>query len=157
MFAALMVARLREACQSAELLDKQNWRSTDDVSACELPLAKAAEKVLASMHAVLGKTAKAREAEVTRLDKAKDSALNEGKGAEAGIDQSKERHLKLTKAAEVRVVRNVKDLLDPPDVERFKAQDLDVHLQDEAPAQPDELGVVNAGVGGQGAVHLTQR
>ena len=44
MFAALMVARLREACLASDVLSRAHWQSADDVTATELPLAKAAEK-----------------------------------------------------------------------------------------------------------------
>jgi len=57
MFAALMVVRLREAVSTVEgLSDKGSWVSNDEVEAPNLPLARATEKVLASMHNVLLKT-----------------------------------------------------------------------------------------------------
>lgn len=157
MFAALMVARLREACQEADLLSKPNWRSEDDVEPTELPLAKAAEKVLASMHAVLHKTMQFHEAEVLKMDEEKESELNVGVGEQAGVDKMKEKHLRLTKAAEVRVVRNAKDLVNPPDLEAFRAQAVEVDAGPEPTAQPDELGVIKTGTGdtGEGAVHQT--
>lgn len=154
MFAALMVARLRQACQEADLLEKPNWRSPDDVEATDLPLAKAAEKVLASMHAVLEKTMQCRQAEERTMEEEKGRELNVGTGEEAGVDQMKERHLRLTKAAEVRVVRNARDLIDPPGLEGFRAQCVVVDVVPEPRAQPDELGVVRVGTG-EGAVHQT--
>ena len=58
MFAALTVPRLIEAVQnsSPDLSSKPSWKSPDDVPADELPLAKACQKVLASMQSILGKT-----------------------------------------------------------------------------------------------------
>ena len=157
MFAGLMVARLREACTSADVLSRSSWQSPDDVIATELPLAKAAEKVLASMHAVLGKTCQAREKVVQKLDEEKEGELNEGVGEEAGVDKARERHLRLTKAAEVRVVQNAKDLVDPPDLDRFKAMAVAAEAVPDEGAQPDELGVVKTGTGDgeDGAVHQT--
>ncbi|KAK4132499.1 Ribokinase-like protein, partial [Trichocladium antarcticum] len=75
MFAALMVVRMREAVHNTvaftgggcgggggvgeRLTGTEAWRSGDEVDALDLPLARAAEKVLASMHEVLTKTAEA--------------------------------------------------------------------------------------------------
>ncbi|KAK3648816.1 putative pyridoxal kinase [Elasticomyces elasticus] len=126
MFASLMVARLRQAAEEADLLDKASWRSPDDVTASDLPLAKAAEMVLASMHATLKDTAAHYEAAGKELQKKQQSELNEGKGDEASEEKGTQRHLALTRAAEVRVVRNVQALVSPPDLEDFKAQALDV-------------------------------
>ncbi|KAJ3522027.1 hypothetical protein NM208_g13033 [Fusarium decemcellulare] len=58
MFGALMVIRMREAVYHADerLRNTASWLSDDSVSATDLPLARAAEKVLASMHEVLSKT-----------------------------------------------------------------------------------------------------
>lgn len=156
MFAALMVARLREACLAADLLSKAHWQSPDDVEATELPLAKAAEKVLASMHLVLKKTMDSRQKELTELEDAAKRELNTGVGEEADNDNERDRYLRLTKAAEVRVVRNWKDLVYPPDIEAFKARPVGVELNLNVPIEPDELGVINTGTGaeiGQGAVH----
>lgn len=146
MFAALMVARLREACGREDLLSQPNWQSPDEVKSAELPLATAAETVLASMHAVLEKTMQAREESVRQIDE-------EVRGMAEG---EKKRHLRLTKAAEVRVVRNVKDLLHPPETDRFKAKALEVELSAKEPTA-DGLGVVKTGLGGgdEGAAHQT--
>ncbi|KAG9621778.1 hypothetical protein KCU69_g22454, partial [Aureobasidium melanogenum] len=84
--------------------------------------------------------------------------FNTGIGEEADKDNEREKHLRLTKAAEVRVVRNWKDLVYPPDIEAFKAHAVNVELDANLPTEPDELGVVNMGTGheiGQGAVHQT--
>lgn len=145
MFAALLVARLRQAAKAANVLDKPSWRSDDDVSGPDLPLAKATAKVLASMHAVLKDTADHYNAAVKEL--------NEGTGHSAEKDKENERHLKLTRAAEVRVVRNTKALREPPNLEEFNA--LAVELE-ESPNEygeaADELGVVKV-AGGHGATH----
>ncbi|KAL2853102.1 Ribokinase-like protein [Aspergillus pseudodeflectus] len=114
MFAALTVARLREAVfndSDAGLRDTKSWVSKDDVRATELPLAKATEKVLASMHDVLERTIEARDAQL------KATAGEAGVGTEE--TELKKEHLRRTKAAEVRLVRNVR-LLREPTVE-FKA------------------------------------
>lgn len=155
MFAALMVARLREACQDADLLTTAHWQSPDDTFPTELPLAKAAEKVLASMHAVLAKTMHVRLEEIKRLEDEGKRELNVGVGEEAGHDKTKERHLRLTKAAEVRVVRNWRDLVEPKNLDGFQAQNVEVDIDLEPLVQADGLGVVNTGIGGAGAVHQT--
>ncbi|KAK6407958.1 putative pyridoxal kinase, partial [Oleoguttula sp. CCFEE 5521] len=119
MFASLMSGRLRQAAASAGLLTTKSWQSPDDVLPQDLPLAKAAEKVLASMHAVLKDTAKHYNAVVEEWTE----AHSNGK---AGDDEADERHLQYTRAAEVRVVRNAGALREPPDVKNFKAVSLDV-------------------------------
>lgn len=113
MFAALTVARLREAVfEIPGLNEMMSWVSPDEVSASELPLAKATVKTLASMHSVLEKTLEARAAE---LAVSTDGVLLDGEDAE------KREHLRRTKAAEVRLVRNVRFLQEP--VVEFKAQE----------------------------------
>jgi len=97
MFAALTVVRFREAITTAGLGNVKSWVSPDGVKGVDLPLARAAEKVLASMHAVLVKTKKAR-----------DEALVGFEGEE-GV----EGRLRRTKAAEVRLVRNLGELKEP--------------------------------------------
>ena len=106
MFAALTVVRFREAVTEANLSGTKSWISADDVEATDLPLAKAAEKVLGSMHAILVKTKKARDQELERIggplgvmEKEKDSENIFG--------------LRCTKAAEVRVARCLEDLRSP--------------------------------------------
>jgi pyridoxine kinase len=133
MFAALMVARLREACLAAHLLSTAHWQSPDHVVATELPLAKAAEKVLSSMHTVLKKTMESRQKELQRLQSADE--LNTGIGDEADKDNAKAKYLRLTKAAEVRVVRNWKDLVYPPDIDAFKAHVVDVDIDPNTTAE----------------------
>ena len=117
MFAALAVVRLREAVTKANLSTVKSWISPDDVESLDLPLTTAVEKVLASMHAVLQKTKTAR-----------DQAL-EGMGGPLGTmekekNSEKRMHLRKTKAAEVRLVRNLKDLREPDVV--FQADALNI-------------------------------
>lgn len=114
MFAALTVVRLREAVTDAGLGSVTSWQSLDDVDAVELPLAKAAEKVLASMHAVLQATKQARDEAVERAGRS--SGQSEG--------NEKDLHLLQTKAAEVRLVRNMPDLRRPR--VQYRAKPLDV-------------------------------
>ncbi|CAD6588109.1 MAG: Putative pyridoxal kinase [Alectoria sarmentosa] len=106
MFAALTVVRFREAVIGASLSGTKSWVSSDDVDAKDLPLAKAAEKVVGSMHAILVKTKEARDQELEEMsgplgvmEKEKDSEKRLG--------------LRRTKAAEVRVVRCLEDLRSP--------------------------------------------
>lgn len=126
MFAGLMVGRLREACAQMGLLDTAAWMPDDDVPAVELPLAKATEKVLSSMHMVLEKTIKARDEEMSRFGLSPGASVGgvEGQGAPESDSEDKRRYLAQTKAAEVRVVRNARDLVCPE--ERFKAVAMEV-------------------------------
>ncbi|KAK7923117.1 pyridoxal kinase [Apiospora marii] len=102
MFAALMVVRMREAVASSSLKDKASWLSDDDVDALDLPLAKAAEKVLASMHEVLSRTCEAMQAELDR-ELAGEPAQEEGLNEE---ERAKTVHLLKSRAAELRLARN---------------------------------------------------
>ncbi|WPH02448.1 Ribokinase-like protein [Acrodontium crateriforme] len=113
MFASLMIARLREAAQSAGLLQTPSWRSPDSVAGPDLPLAKAAEKVLASMHAVLEDTMKHYETVDKRVRE------------QHGNDET-QKHLTLTRAAEVRVVRNARALREPAELEGFQARPMEI-------------------------------
>ncbi len=106
--------RLREAITNAGLGRTRSWVSPDDVQAVDLPLAKAAEKVLGSMQGVLQKTKVAR-----------NEAL-EGMAGPLGVlekerDSAKRMHLRKTKATEVRLVRNLEDLRRPRDEYRARA------------------------------------
>ena len=103
MFAAITVVRLREAVTQAGLTGTKSWVSPDEMEATELPLAKAAEKVLGSMHAVLVKTMEARDLEVAGM----------GAVLEQEKDSEKRVWLRKMKAAEVRVVRCLDDLKHP--------------------------------------------
>lgn len=119
MFASLMVARLRQAVAAAGVVNQPSWRSPDDVAGPDLPLAQAAEKVLSSMHVVLKDTALHYETVARNLSSEQHSELNEGTSGEANGEKETLRHLTLTRAAEVRVVRNVQALVDPPRIEGF--------------------------------------
>jgi pyridoxine kinase len=126
MFAALTVARLSEAVSDAggDLRATKSWVSPDHVPAVELPLAKAAVKVLSSMHSVLEKTLISREAELKIA-----VPVVEGEGDE---QREKREYLRRTKAAEVRLVRNTRILRDPEilfEVLDWKKEDLPLHLQ----------------------------
>ncbi len=109
MFGALMVVRMREAVtngsHSADLLQRRAWLSDDDVAAVDLPLARAAEKVLASMHEVLTKTCDGMDAEMKRANEMLD---RQGVVDEAG--RAKAMHLLKSRAAELRLPRNVNSL-----------------------------------------------
>ncbi|EXJ81613.1 pyridoxine kinase [Capronia coronata CBS 617.96] len=126
MFAGLLVARLREACAAMNLLDRASWMPDDDVQGVDLPLAKAVEKVLSSMQMVLEKTLVARDEEMRRFGQSPGASVGgvEGQGNDGNDSESKRRYLAETKAAEVRVVRNAKDLVHPE--ERYKAEPLEV-------------------------------
>ncbi|KAL4753611.1 hypothetical protein BDW72DRAFT_190824 [Aspergillus terricola var. indicus] len=119
MFAALTVARLREAVfadADANLRNRKSWIPADDVKPTELPLAKATEMVLASMHNVLEKTSEARDAELAA------TAAAAAAGADETEEELKKReHSRRTKAAEVRLVRNVRFLREP--TVEFKAKE----------------------------------
>jgi pyridoxine kinase len=107
MFAALMVVRMREAVfRVPGLVGRDSWVSEDGVAPLELPLARAAEKVLASMHEVLEKTCRAMTAEM---------AGAEASAAREAGDQTR-LHLLQSRAAELRLVRNL-DSLRFPDVQ----------------------------------------
>ncbi|KAK2610769.1 hypothetical protein N8I77_004170 [Diaporthe amygdali] len=113
MFAALMVVRMRQAVTAAGgpeagLGRTESWLSPDDVDALDLPLARAAERVLASMHEVLAATCESMKAEVKRVE------------ADIGGDDEKRMHLARSKAAELRLVRHLGSLREP--VVEFKAQ-----------------------------------
>ena len=113
MFAALMLVRLREAVfATEELSEKDAWVSKDDVEATDLPLAKATEKVLATMHAVLTSTKEKRDEEI-----AKYNARVRGRADE---DDQKRTRLIESKAAEIRLVRNLESLRSP--VVKFRAE-----------------------------------
>jgi pyridoxine kinase len=128
MFAALTLVRFRQACLQADLLEEKSWMSGDEVAAAELPLARACEKVLSSMQMVLEKTVKARDEAMRKYDGEEDGkkgSVGTGvEGVSSGDSEGKKRYLAETKAAEVRVVRNVADLKSP--VAKFKAKAVEV-------------------------------
>ncbi|KAF5019578.1 hypothetical protein F66182_8409 [Fusarium sp. NRRL 66182] len=106
MFGALMVIRMREAVFHADdgVRNTASWVSDDSVSATELPLARAAEKVLGSMHEVLSKTCEGMKRVVERT-------TGEMK-SEDRVDETKV-HLVKSKAAELQLVRNLDCLRSP--------------------------------------------
>ncbi len=122
MFAALTLARLREAVMNSsdypDLITTKSWQPPDEMPAKSLPLAKATEMTLASMHTVLQKTAEARGAELA-AEKIAD-----------GVDEEHERavHLRRTSASEVRVVRYAEDLINPG--VQFQARDVNLASYD---------------------------
>ena len=130
MFAALTVVRLREAVAAAELASTRSWISPDDVEATDLPLARATEKVLASMHTVLEKTKTARDEALERMSGPLGTLERER-------DSEKRLHLRKTKAAEVRVVRNVADLKEPKVV--FRAEAFDGNTWDDTRPNPEDI------------------
>lgn len=119
MFAALMVVRMRQAVtemsssssstgDATPLGAREAWRSDDAVGALDLPLARAAERVLASMHEVLDATCRSMKAEVSRA------------AEEIGVADERRMHLARSKAAELRLVRHLGSLREPN--VQFKAQ-----------------------------------
>jgi pyridoxine kinase len=105
MFAALILVRFREACLQADLLGTKSWMSGDEVGAVELPLARACEKVLSSMQMVLEKTVKERDEAMREYDGKTGSGVDGVGGADS---EGKRRYLAETKAAEVRVVADLR-------------------------------------------------
>ncbi|EHY61004.1 Pyridoxal kinase [Exophiala dermatitidis] len=126
MFAGLLVARLREACAEMNLLDRASWMPDDSVQGVDLPLARAVEKVLSSMQMVLEKTIVARDEELRSFGRSPGASVGgvEGQANDGSDSEEKRRYLAETKAAEVRVVRNAKDLIHPEP--RYKAQPVEV-------------------------------
>ncbi|CAN9363207.1 unnamed protein product [Alternaria alternata] len=165
MFAALTIPRLIEAVHAAStpefnLHAKSSWRSPDHVSAEELPLAKACQKVLASMQAILTRTTSVCQEKMAAYD-ARAAKEGRGEGDEADEEISKKRHLALMNASEVTVPRYVKEMLDPPDLERFRPRT--VYEGESVPDHvgertPDELNVLHLGVGTKdgGAMQVLQ-
>ncbi|ODA81820.1 hypothetical protein RJ55_00325 [Drechmeria coniospora] len=111
MFGALMAMRMREAVEAVPGLRQQpHWLSGDDVPVLELPLAKAAAKVLASMHQILTLTKDAMPAIIERTK----ATLSDQDKADNG-----KAHAIMSKAAELQLTQNL-DCLRAPTVE-FKA------------------------------------
>ncbi|KAK2768966.1 pyridoxine kinase [Colletotrichum kahawae] len=121
MFAALMTVRMREAViaagsQEQQLLRKtRSWLSGPEVDALDLPLARAAEMVLASMHEVLTQTARG-------MQEAVGAAAAAGEEAAMTEEERKRLHLLKSKSAELKLVRNLACLRDP--VVSFRAKKL---------------------------------
>ncbi|KAM4059673.1 phosphomethylpyrimidine kinase domain-containing protein [Hirsutella rhossiliensis] len=113
MFGALITTRMREAVEHVPgLRERPSWLSNDATPALELPLARATEKVLASMHEVLSRTRDAMPAVVERTR----AAMTEGERA----DQRNVHYIK-TKAAELQLVQNLDCLRTPATEFRAKA------------------------------------
>jgi pyridoxine kinase len=114
MFAALMVVRMREAVTYSATDGTQHttsWLSPDNVEPTSLPLALAAEKVLASMHQVLERTCEQMpsdlSAAVARV------ATRRGVSEEAVRADSETMHLLKSQAAELKLARNLRWLREP--------------------------------------------
>ena len=76
------------------------WVSGPEVAAEDLPLARAVEKVVGGMQEVLVQTMRERDEELARVDGAERKERGE-------VESERREHLRRTKAAEVRVVRNL--------------------------------------------------
>ncbi|KAK2591504.1 putative pyridoxal kinase [Conoideocrella luteorostrata] len=114
MFGALITARMREAVQDvAGLINQASWLSDDSVTAIELPLARATEKVLASMHEVLRKT---RDGMQSVAERTRATLTEEERATGKGEQQIK------SKASELRLVQNLESLRSPK--VQFKAQQI---------------------------------
>ncbi|KAK6523500.1 putative pyridoxal kinase [Arthrobotrys megalospora] len=109
MFASLLVSRFRHAAADAGLLETPSWMSSDSVAATELPLARAAEMVLASMDRVLKKTGIERDKKVKALDE-------DDHGSDAQLKRAR-----YMRAAELRLVSCVEEVLNP--VVKYKAKE----------------------------------
>ncbi|KAI1401025.1 Ribokinase-like protein [Hypoxylon fuscum] len=119
MFAALMVARLREAVARHDtttvhhpaspegaipVASKRSWLCADGLhDPRTLPLARAAEMVLASMHEVLARTCDGLQDEVRKIRQ---------RERKEGLDE-KTVHLLTSRAAELKLARNLTCLRDP--------------------------------------------
>ncbi|KAK6206069.1 putative pyridoxal kinase [Pestalotiopsis sp. IQ-011] len=109
MFAALMVVRMREVAHHIPgLSETASWLSADDVAPLDLPLARAAEKVLASMHEVLSRTCESMEVVTTTQT---DGEV--GASSLSPEEEERKTHLLRSRAAELRLVRNLGCLRSP--------------------------------------------
>lgn len=117
MFAALTTARMRQAVweEAADLRTRRSWLSDDDVDVLSLPLVRAAEKVVGSMHEVLTKTAEGMAAAAAGKAEGTTGLVDGGEGSE------KKAHLLGRRNAELRLVRNLASLRDPQAKFRAKA------------------------------------
>lgn len=105
MFGALMVIRMREAVSAVPGLSEVNsWLSGDEVKTLDLPLVKAAEKVLASMHEMLERTSQG----MTRVVE----KMRIGMSEEEKKDEKK-LQLVRSKGSELQLVRNLECLKAP--------------------------------------------
>ncbi|KHN95356.1 pyridoxine kinase [Metarhizium album ARSEF 1941] len=114
MFGALITARMREAVQSVPgLVNRAGWLSDDTVSAAQLPLARAVEKVLASMHEVLTRT---RDAMPGIIERTRARLMEEERVSGKGDQQIK------SKGSELQLVQNLECLRSPR--VQFKTQQI---------------------------------
>ncbi|KAG5917169.1 hypothetical protein E4U42_007360, partial [Claviceps africana] len=105
LFGALVTAQMRQAVESVPgLMDRPSWLSDDSVPAAELPLARATEKVLASMHEVLAKT---RDGMRAVADRTRAGLSEEQRERGAGEQQIR------SKASELKLVQNLESLRSP--------------------------------------------
>jgi pyridoxine kinase len=117
MFAALILIRLREAVSKTPGLGQIGaWLSPDDVNPTELPLAIATEKASASMQEVLIRTNKSRDEELEAFQ-------SKVGGRYPGLHDDKISNRIITKASEVRLVRNMECLRNPQ--MGFRAENVD--------------------------------
>lgn len=163
MFAALTIPRFIEAVGNSatpDLSSKPSWRSPDDVPAKELPLAKACQKVLASMQSILSKTTETCHEKMRAYDVQVEKE-GHGQGDEAKAEKVKRRHLALMNASEVKVVRHVKEIVDAPEIHKFRPQAVEEaknvpdHVGDK---EPDQRNVLHLGLGktGEGAIQVLE-
>ncbi|KAI1489562.1 Ribokinase-like protein [Biscogniauxia mediterranea] len=120
MFAALMVVRMREAVHNnsnnnnnnggTKLEHTASWLSPDDVDVLDLPLARAAEKVLASMHEVLARTSESLPAKMQ--DAVARHRRRMGLGPDDELDD-KTMHLLRCRTTELKLSRDLPCLRDP--------------------------------------------
>lgn len=123
MFAALLVARLREQVEIAGVSETKGWRSADEVTSTDLPLAKAAEKVVGSMQAVLTKTYEGYLKNQSVIEEQTRKVGTDGEEDDEEI--AKIKHMQSMKAIELKVIRNVQDLVHPPGLDQIRAQAFD--------------------------------
>ncbi|KAI1640386.1 Ribokinase-like protein [Biscogniauxia mediterranea] len=118
MFAALMVVRMREAVHNnnnnnnggTKLEHTASWLSPDDVDVLDLPLARAAEKVLASMHEILARTSESLPAQMR--DAVARHRRRMGLGPDDELDD-KTMHLLRCRTTELKLSRDLPCLRDP--------------------------------------------
>ncbi|KAG5969829.1 hypothetical protein E4U55_001954, partial [Claviceps digitariae] len=105
MFGALVTARMRQAVGHVPgLIDQPSWLSDDSVPAVELPLARATEKVLASMHEILAKT---KNGMLSTVERTRAGLTEEERQSGTGEQQIR------SKASELRLVENLESLRSP--------------------------------------------
>ncbi|KAI1436742.1 Ribokinase-like protein [Xylaria sp. CBS 124048] len=123
MFGALMVVRMREAiAYSADetLQHTASWLSPDDVAPTDLPLARAAEKVLASMHEVLERTCEKIPSYLSAAIKR--TAARKGTSEDAVRADHDTMRLLKSQAAELKITRNL-DCLRAPTAQ-YRAEEM---------------------------------